>query len=70
MDDARICAVGPKGIPSIAMACEADASSRETVRLTWEEEFRGQSTFNAKRVEITNAPGFFWLVSPKAEVPL
>ena len=70
MDDTNICAVGPKEIPSMAMACEAEASRRDTVRLTWEEEFRGQSTFNANRVEITNAPAFFRLVSPTAEVPL
>ena len=54
----------------MAMPCEADASRRDTVRFTWEEEFPGQSTLNANRVEITNDPGFFWLVSPSAEVPL
>ena len=59
MEGTNICAVGPNEIPSMAMACEAEASRRDTVRLTLEEEFRGQSTFNANRVETTNAPGFF-----------
>ena len=66
MDGTNVCAVGPRAIPSMAMACEADASRRETVRFTWEDEFPGQSTFNANRVETTNDPEFFWLVSPSS----
>jgi hypothetical protein len=53
------------------MACEAAASRRDTVTLTWEDaELPGQSIFNANRVEITNDSEFLRLLSPGAEVPL
>ena len=71
MDCTKVCAADPTVVPSMAMACEAAASSRDTVTLTLEDaELPGQSTFNANRVEITNDPEFFWLLSPGAEVPL
>jgi len=71
MDGANTCATEPTSIPSIARACEVDASKRETLKFTSEfDELPGQLTMTANLVEITNDPAFFWLVSPGAEVPL
>jgi hypothetical protein len=70
MASANICAADINLIPSIARACDAAASVRDIVTFTREEgELPGQSTFNANRVEITNDPEVFWLLSPGAEVP-
>jgi hypothetical protein len=41
------------------------------VTFTWEDGgLPGQSTFNTNRVEITNEPEVFLLLSPGAEAPL
>jgi len=71
MDWTKACGEDPRVAPSMLMACEAAASRRDTVTLTWEDgELPGQSIFNANRVEITNDPEFLRLLSPEAEVPL
>jgi hypothetical protein len=70
MDCTKVRAADPTGVPSMVMACEGVASSRDMVTLTLEDGgLPGQSTFRANRVEITNDPEFFWLLSPGAEVP-
>ena len=57
----------PTVLPSMLMACEAAESRRAMVTLTTaDEEFPGQSIFNANRVEITNDLGFLRLLSTRS----
>jgi hypothetical protein len=70
IDSAKGRGAVPNLIPSIAMACVAAASVRNTVTLTREyDALPGQFTFNANRVEITNDPEVFLLLSPGFEAP-
>jgi hypothetical protein len=71
MDCTKIVAADPTVVPSMVIACEGAASSRETVTFTLEEaELPEQSTFNANLVEMTNDLELVWLLTPGAEVPL
>ncbi len=71
MDCTKVCSVDLTGVPSIRMKCVSAASNRDMITFTLDAaELPGQSTLNAKRVEVTNDRGCFWLLSPGAEVPL
>jgi hypothetical protein len=71
MDCTKVRVADPTAFPSMVMACEGAASSRDMVTLTVEDgALPGQSTLNPNRVEITNDRELFWLLSPGAEVPL
>jgi hypothetical protein len=71
MDSVKGRGAVPNLIPSIAMACVAAASVRNMVTFTRDDRaLRGQSTFKANRVEITNDVEVFLLLSPGVEAPL
>src|ERR1700678_3794891 len=71
MEGTSVCTANPTVVPSMEIAWDEAASRRDIVRLTRDdEELPGQSTLKVNRVEITNDPAVFWLVSPGAEVPL
>jgi hypothetical protein len=71
IDGAKICAVDPNVVPSMAMACEGPASVRAMLTFTREDHgLPGQSTLIANRVEITSDPVVFRLLSPAAGAPL